>query len=152
MNMKRLCTDSIAVLGLLALSVAGFAAKKANHHNGKDLLGQKIKTNGQHEIGKKGAYIATVEVRNGKVAGMHVKHANKGDVPVTKYKTNKKMAFSNGQRSPFRLAVSQQDEYLGMTYIGYSYIDDDGYEEIYWFPYDMILDGDTGAITYIPAG
>ena len=26
-----------------------------------------------------------------------------------------------------------------------------GDEVIYWFPYDMIYDGDTGAIEYIPA-
>jgi hypothetical protein len=25
-----------------------------------------------------------------------------------------------------------------------------GNEEIYWFPYDMILDGDTGAVKYVP--
>jgi len=30
-------------------------------------------------------------------------------------------------------------------------VDDFGNEEIYWFPYDMILDGDTGAVEYIPA-
>ena len=39
---------------------------------------------------------------------------------------------------------------LGTVWIGYSYIDDYGYEVIYWFPYDMIYDGDTGAIEYIP--
>jgi hypothetical protein len=25
-----------------------------------------------------------------------------------------------------------------------------GNEEIYWYPYDMILDGDTGAVEYVP--
>jgi hypothetical protein len=150
--MKRFCIVTIAALGLFALSVAGFAAKKANHHNGKQLIGEKIKHDGQHVLGKKGPFTTTVEVRNGKVAGLHVKHDKKGDVPVTKYKTDKKMAFLNGHPSPFRLAAFEQDEYLGTTYIGYAYTDDDGYEEIYWFPYDMILDGDTGAVMYIPAG
>jgi hypothetical protein len=43
------------------------------------------------------------------------------------------------------------DQYVGTTYIGYSYVDEFGEEEIYWFPYDMILDPDTGAIDYVPA-
>ena len=36
------------------------------------------------------------------------------------------------------------------TYIGYAYYDDYGDEQIYWFPVDMIYDGDTGAIEYVP--
>ena len=39
---------------------------------------------------------------------------------------------------------------LGTTYIGYAYIDEDGYEEIYWYPYEMIYDGETGAVDYVP--
>jgi hypothetical protein len=29
-------------------------------------------------------------------------------------------------------------------------MDDNGDEEIYWFPEEMILDGDTGAEAYVP--
>jgi hypothetical protein len=43
-----------------------------------------------------------------------------------------------------------QDQDLGTVYIGYAYTDDDGNQEIYWFPYEEILDGDTGAIEYVP--
>jgi len=46
--------------------------------------------------------------------------------------------------------VTVQAQDLGTIYIGYSYIDDNGDEVVYWFPYDMILDGDTGAVTYVP--
>ena len=124
-------------------------AKKAHHHNGKDLLGEKVKTNGHHVIDKKGDYTAAVDVQNGKIAGMKVTHATKGDVPVKKYKTSKKMAQSDTlQRGAF---VQVQSTYLGTTYIGYSYVDEYGNEEIYWYPYDMILDGDTGAVEYVPA-
>jgi len=49
------------------------------------------------------------------------------------------------------LRSAAQDEYLGREWIGYSYVDDYGYEEIYWFPYDVIYDGDTGAIEWVPA-
>lgn len=127
--------------------------KKQNHHNGKQLVSEKIKTNGRHSIEQKGDYTVAVEAKNGKVAGVHVKHAKKGDIPVKKYKTSKKMAQRRvvGQSEGIAFASMQQDEYLGTTYIGYAYIDEYGDEEIYWFPYDMILDGDTGAIEYVPA-
>jgi hypothetical protein len=39
---------------------------------------------------------------------------------------------------------------LGEEYIGYSYVDDYGNEEIYWFPVEVIYDGDTGAVEYVP--
>jgi hypothetical protein len=124
--------------------------KHHNHHDGKQLVGEKIKHEGRHEIDRKGQYSAAVDVKNGKIAGMHVKHDTKGEVPVKKYKTNKDMAKES---SGFKTTafIQTQAQYLGTTYIGYSYVDDFGNEEIYWFPYDMILDGDTGAVEYVPA-
>ena len=124
-------------------------AKHQTHKNGKDMLGEKIKQNGEHHVDKVGKHDVAVKVSNGKIAGLHVKHADKGDVQVTKYKTKKKMAANdNGFRYAAYLPVQYQD--LGVTYIGYAFIDDFGEEHIYWFPYEMILDGDTGAIEYIP--
>jgi len=146
-RMQRLLTSTIVILGAFALASTAVAAPKQSHHNGQQLLGARIKTNGEHVIDKKGKFTASVQVSNGKVAGVHVKHATKGDVAVTKYKTNKKMAGLDG---PLYASMGQ-DQYLGVTYIGYSYIDDYGNEQIYWFPYDMILDGVTGAIDYVPA-
>jgi hypothetical protein len=126
--------------------------KKAHHHhNGKSLLGDKIKQDGRHALHQHGKFAASVDVSKGKIAGVKVKHAEKGDVKVTKYKTNKKMAEAPGSGiQPVSLILAQQ-QYLGETWIGYSYIDDYGDEVIYWFLYDMVLDGDTGAIEYIPA-
>src|SRR2546426_5852931 len=125
---------------------------KGKHHNGKDLVGDKIKTNGRHVIDKKGDYTAAVDVQGGKIAGMKVNHATKGDIPVKKYKANKKMAEADRQRAVFQRAafVQVQSTYIGTTYIGYAYVDEYGTEEIYWYPYDMILDGDTGAVEYVP--
>ena len=155
---QRLLTAIVIGVGLFAVGTAAIGAPqgkgkgkgKANHHNGQQLLGEKLKTNGKHEIDKKGDFTTSVEVKNGKVAGVHVTHAKKGDVAVTKYKTKMKMAQAGG-RFVNAAYVLVQDQYLGTTYIGYSYIDDYGNEEIYWFPYDMILDGDTGAVDYVPA-
>jgi len=45
-------------------------------------------------------------------------------------------------------AAMQED--LGSTWVGYSYIDDNGDEQIYWYPAEMIEDPDTGAIDYVP--
>lgn len=171
---QRIATLLLVVAGVLAASGASFAAKpegkghenkaahqqekadhqnghrKAHHQNGKSLLGDKIKTNGHHVIAQNGKITAAVEVKDGKIAGLHAKHADKGELPVTKYKTNQKMAQADAVQGPPRM-MTVQDQYLGTTYIGYSYVNDYGEEDIYWFPYDMILDGDTGAIEYIPS-
>jgi|KBSSwiStaDraftv2_1062776.scaffolds.fasta_scaffold00033_22 hypothetical protein len=125
------------------------AVKKQEHKNGKNLLGEKIKKNGRHVLDKKGNYESEVDVKDGKVAGFHVKHAQKGAVPVTKYKTKKKMAMRSSSSNGVVFA-SMQQEYIDTVWIGFAYVDEYGYEEIYWFPYDMVYDGDTGAIEYYP--
>lgn len=125
-------------------------AKQHKHHNGKNLLGDKIKQNGKHKFHEHGKFSASANVKNGKIAGVEVTHAEKGQVPVKKYKTNKKMADASAGgmvRASFVLAQAQS---LGNTWIGYAYIDDYGDEVIYWFEYEMILDGDTGAVEYVP--
>src|SRR5690242_19647776 len=89
---------------------------KGKHHNGKDLVGDKIKTNGRHVIDKNGDYTAAVDVQGGKIAGMKVSHATKGVIPVTKYKTTKKMAEADGLRRPvFQRAAFVQ---VQSTYVG----------------------------------
>ncbi len=156
---RRTFTNGTALAALLGFSQLGFAAKdeeknagkgkgKAKHKNGKDLLGDKIKTNGKHKIDKQGPHEVSVDVKDGKIAAFHVKHDKKGALPVKKYKTSKKMARLEAPKSGIVLA---QYQYLGTTYIGYAYYDEYGYEEIYWYPYDMIYDGDTGAIEYVAA-
>lgn len=118
---------------------------KAKHKSGKDLLGEKIKVNGKHRLAKNGGHTVTVEVKDGKIAAFQAKHDTKGDAPIKKYKTDKKMAALDAPSSPIVLVQYR----VGTTWIGYAYIDDWGYEEIYWFPYDIIMDGDTGAIEYV---
>jgi len=153
MNMnriQRLFTAMVVIFGLFALGAAAVAAptaKRHNHHDGKQLVGDNLKHDGHHDIDHKGKYTTSVEVKNGKIAALHVKHSEKGNIPVKKYKTNKKMAQAGGHIHASLLSVQYQD--MGTVYIGYAYIDDDGNEEIYWFPYDMIVDGDTGAVEYV---
>lgn len=143
----------ILVLTTLAMVVlvvgpAAAAQKKQHHHSGHALVADKLKTNGVHQIDRKGKHTVSVETKNGKIASFHVKHDTKGEVRVTKYKSKTKVALLDGTDYP---AVPAQTD-LGTVYIAYAYVDDDGDEEYYWFPYDEILDGDTGAIDYVPEG
>ena len=157
-NTRRRLSTLLAASGLFLLGELAIAApqnekkekkeKKHVHNNGQKMVGSKLKQNGKHEINKKNGHSVSVDVKDGKIAGMQVKHDKKGDVPVKKYKTTKKMAQRGGiQYANYQLAQAQS---LGTIYIGYAYIDDWGYEEIYWFPYEMIYDGETGAVDYVP--
>jgi len=173
---RRLCLSALAAIGIStfvpevfgqgqgkgqgkgqdagqAPGQSGQKKKQHHHNNGKDKLGDKIKQNGNHVIDKKGDASVSVDVKDGKVAGMKVKHAKKGDLKVTKYKTNKKMAEAT-PTSGIHLAAYDtmlaQATSLGTTWIGYSYFDDYGDEQIYWYPVEMIYDGETGAIDYVP--
>lgn len=131
------------------------AKGKHQHLSGPQLVGDKIKTPGKHVIDQRGKFTSTATVKNGKIAGINVKHSEKGEVHVTKYKTKRKMAANAGEADGIFLAsyhhgLLAQVQDLGTTYIGYAYIDDYGEEVIYWFPVEMIYDGDTGAIDYVP--
>jgi len=161
---RRLFTAGLAALGVSAVAGGAIAAGKdddkakgggkdkgkgkAKHKNGKQLLGDKIKKNGKHVLETSGANTVSVDVKDGKITGMKVKHSKKGELPVTKYKTTTKMASADVLQYASMQQVQLQQ--LGTVYIGFAYYDEYGYEEIYWYPYDMIYDGDTGAIEYIP--
>jgi major membrane immunogen (membrane-anchored lipoprotein) len=144
-----------AVVALLALCVAGntaiaAAAKAQHHHDAKQLVGGKLKQDGHHDIDHKGKYTTSVEVKGGKIAAVNVTHAEKGNIAVKKYKTHRKMAQNTDGHlmyASFQLAQMQD---MGEEYIGYSYVDDNGNEEIYWFPVEVVYDGDTGATEYVP--
>ena len=142
----RFLSAIVAIMTAIAMTGPAFA--KQSHHDGKQLVEKKLKTNGEHLIDQKGQHKVFVKITDGKIAGLHVKHDKKGELPVKKYKTKQKMAQADGFINASYQLVQYQD--LGMTWIGYAYIDDYGDEQIYWFPYEMILDGDTGAIEYVP--
>src|SRR5580658_6133448 len=137
---------SVLAIGSVAFAVA---AKKQNHHDGHRLVAAKLKTDGHHDLEKKGHYTASVESKGGKIAAFHVVHDTKGQISVKKYKTNKKMVQATGAHLTYASFALAQYTDMGTVYIGYSYIDDDGNEEIYWFPEEEILDGDTGAVEYV---
>jgi hypothetical protein len=152
MNINRVLAAIVVMCSLLAIGNVAFAAaaKKQNHHDGHRLVAAKLKTDGHHDIEKRGHYSASVESKGGKIAAFHVVHDTKGAIPIKKYKTNKKMVQATGSHLTYASFALPQDTDMGTVYIGYSYIDDDGNEEIYWFPAEEIVDGDTGAVEYVP--
>jgi hypothetical protein len=153
MNMKpiyRLFPAIVAIFGMLLVSNAAFAARKAEHHDAKKLLGDNLKHDGHHDFDHHGKFTTSVEVSHGKIAAFHVKHSERGDIPVKNYKTHKKMVEAAHAHLVYASLVLTQDMDMGTVYIGYSYIDDDGNEEIYWVPEEMVIDGDTGAVEYVP--
>jgi hypothetical protein len=148
--------DRRSVLALVgSIAFAGTASAKHNHNSGPQLLGNRLNTNGKHEIHKVGEHTIHVHVENKKVAGVSVTHRTKGNVAVKKYKTTRKMAQGNDIDAPtetngslVRPAGYQLAQAAGV-YIGYSF--SDGVDEyIYWFPADMIVDPLTGAVEYVP--
>lgn len=148
--MQRLLPTLVAIFGLLVLGEAAVAAAKANHHDAKQLVGDNIKHDGHHDIDHQGKFTTSVEVRHAKIHAVSVKHSERGNIPVKKYKTHKKMVQAARGHLIYAALVSAQMEDMGTVEIGYSYIDDDGNEEIYWFPAEMIEDPDTGAVEYVP--
>jgi hypothetical protein len=153
MNMNRVFSAVAIIVGLLTIGNVVFAApaKKQNHHDGRRLVAAKLKTDGHHDIDKKGHYTASIESKGGKIADFHVVHDTKGQIPVKKYKTNKRMVQVMGSTLVYAsFALPQDAEDMGTVEIGYSYVDDYGNEEIYWFPAEEILDPDTGAVEYVP--
>ena len=128
----------------------GRGNEKANVHkhvSGKNLLGDRIKQNGHHKLEDNGKFSAYADVKNGKITGVKVSKADVGEVPVTKYKSTKKMAAARTE-SGIYLAQYGYDDSATTVWIGYAYIDDFGDEIIYWFPVDMIADGDAGCVPY----
>jgi len=155
MHLYRIPRFLPAIVAVFALSVAGNAAlavavKVQHHHDAKQLVGAQLKQDGHHDIDHKGKYTASVEVKGGKITAMHVTHSEKGNIPVKKYKTHRKMAQNIGGHLMYVSLRLAQMQDLGEEYIGYSYVDDYGNEEIYWYPVEVIYDGDTGATEYVP--
>jgi hypothetical protein len=147
-SLRGIAVTLLVALAMLPFSQSAFAATKKNHHDAKALLGDKAKKDGNHVIDKKGPYTVSFDTKGGKIAAAHVRHATKGEIPVKKYKTNKKMA-SMQSRCIYASFILTPAQYETTGYVGYSYIDDDGNEEIYWVPATLVIDPDTGAVEYV---
>src|SRR5688500_8986719 len=52
--------------------------KQHKHKNGKALLGERVKKNGKHKLEAHGKHVAYANVKDGKITGLSVEHAEKG--------------------------------------------------------------------------
>ena len=137
------CASTLTLAGVaIARNDKGGAAQNGqkahehHHNNGHDLLSDKLKHNGKHQIAQLGTEPVVAEVTDGKVVNMTA-----GALPVHKYKSKHKMAGldSNGMvryaaNGEIQLAQNYNDYY-------YAYCFDDGYvTTCYWYPsYDVVV-------------
>lgn len=146
MTMKRVLVAALAGASLIVAGDLALARNNDNgkgppgekgekhakhmhmHKNGHNLLGDKIKHDGKHEVGKFANRTVTAEVKGGKVTNMTA-----GDLPVKHFKTKMKMAMGESGIIPaawggtFQLVQSADD------YYGYCF--DDGTNlDCYWYP------------------
>ena len=139
-------------LGLLAAAsmvpTSGMALTMHEHHkNGHALLAAKLKQNGKHQIDKVGKATVTAEVHNGKVVGMTATDPQKGNLPVRKVKSRKKMAALDP--GIVRVAAGN-DTQLAQDVVYYAWCFDDSVDLwYYWYPADVVI-VDTGWVDYGP--
>jgi hypothetical protein len=117
-------------------------AKNAHHNNGARLLGEKIKRNGKHDVGKAGRHTVVAEVSNNKVMNMAA-----GNLPVKKVKSRRQMASNfNG----FALIADSSFKIVQGEVWWYAYCFDDGLDEYcYWYPAEYVVITDTW-VEWIP--
>ena len=150
---RRIFTVAVASAGVLPFVGAAFAAHQ--HQAAHQLLGNKINTDGTHEIHKRGDHTIHAHVKGKKIERISVTHRTKGAVAVKKYKTNKKVValsgpgFAAGETGRLVEPVSYQVAQQIVWMTGWAYTDL-GDEYYYWFPAEMVIDPFTGAVDYVP--
>ena len=126
------------------------SAKKHQHKNGHNLLGDKLKQNGRHQIDMAGQATVSAEVNNGKVAAMSANHPQKGNLPARKVKSRQKMAEIEPRG--VRVAANVEAPQLAQTvvYTSYGWCFDDGLDVYcYWYPADVVI-VDASWVEFVP--
>jgi len=136
---------AIALAGIFGL--VENAAAKHQHFAAHTLLGNKLHTDGKHEIHKHGEHTIHVHVAKGKVTTLTVTHRTKGNIPVRKFKTTKKVVQDGGStrigevtgEGTIHLVVDSGTKVAQATvYYGYAFFDGTDWV-IYWFPADYVV-------------
>jgi uncharacterized ion transporter superfamily protein YfcC len=106
--------------------------------NGKAALGEKVKRNGKHEVGKIKDKTVTADVENGKVRNMSA-----GDLPMKRVKTTMKMASVDGGMLPVIAAGGVIPAQFTVIDYYYGYCFDDGYDLVcYWYEPELVYYSD----------
>lgn len=106
--------------------------------NGKNALGEKLKRNCRHEVGRIKDKTVTADVDKGKVRNMAA-----GDLPMKRVKTTMKMASVNGGLIPVAAASGVIPAQFTVIDYYYGFCFDDGYDLVcYWYEPDMVYYSD----------
>jgi hypothetical protein len=136
---------AIALAGIFGLIES--ASAKHQHHAAHLLLGNKLQTDGKHELHKHGEHTIHVHLAKGKVTNLTVTHRTKGNVAVKKFKTSKKVVQdegsmrvgeANGPRHVHLVAAGGTKVAQATIYYGYAFFDGTDWI-IYWFPADYVV-------------
>jgi hypothetical protein len=126
----------------------GGGGKEKKHNNGRTLLGEKIRMNGKHGLGKAGAKIdVAADVRNGKVVGFEAKHADRGNLQIGKVKSTEMFAALERRKVVGSDGI-ERVSVLTVWYYAYWFTDEFGTDYYYWFPVDYIIDDGSWVIYY----
>src|SRR5207244_301331 len=94
------------------------------HHNAHELIKDKLKTDGKHELHKHGEHTAHAHVEKGKIKTVTVIHKNKGAVKVTKYKSEKKHhALANPSNEIHHYVVTEEEAQFVTVFVGFGFSD-----------------------------
>jgi len=136
---RRTILALLASSSAIAVSDVAVAKKQKKHQDGRALLGDKIKQNGKHKLPKAGKVDVSVEVKNGKVAGLAAAHPTKGNLPVRKVKSRQKLAETSAAVILASIKLAQGSDW----YYGYWFVDDEEDDWYYWFTADDVIVDDT---------
>ena len=140
---RRTTLALLASIGTVAGSGVALAKKQKKHQNGRALLGDKVKQNGKHKLPKAGKVDVSVEIKNGKVAGLTAAHPSKGNLQVRKVKSRQKLA----ETAPGVILVGMKLAQGSDWYYGYWFVDDEEEDDwYYWFTADDVIVDDTGVL------
>ena len=108
-NGKYLTAMAVLVCGMILMGAGlAFAKGPHQHHAGPQLLGSKINTDGKHELHEVAGHTVHAHVSNKKITKVTVT-GPKGEVPVKRYRSSKKMAALGDSAHQFIVKVSARE-------------------------------------------
>jgi hypothetical protein len=144
--MVRISRLLLAAALIGAVAFIGIVRAAEKHHNAKDLLGNKLNTDGKHELHKVGEHTVHAHIKNKKIKEVTVVHSSKGTVEVKKHKTSKKVVLAN-TRDDIHVVLADGDTCDTTVYVGWSFTDGI-HTYFFWFPVEIVEGGDEGCEPY----
>lgn len=137
--LSRRTVLNMIVASAVVTAAEAAPAKKHHHKNAHNLVKDKLKQNGRHQIDKAGQATVSADVNNGKIIAMSAAHPQKGNLPARKVKSRQKLA----DMQPTHVRVATIDQSLQFAQVidyYYGWCFDDGIDVYcYWYPADVVI-------------